>query len=121
MGGLSRFYVKNFLSHSADKFRRKVLYCCKNFAYRKSLVKRGGGEYQVSTSRNFCLTVPKIFRGRIPHCCNNFGYRKSLDKRGGEYQGFPSKFFCFIVAKNFVGELLCAVFQSFSGSEKDFE
>ena len=23
--------------------------------------------------------------------------------------------------ENFVGELLCAVFQSFSGSEKDFE
>ena len=79
-----------------------------------------GGEYQVFTSKNFCLTVPKIFRGRIPHCCNNFGYRKSLDRRG-EYQGFPSRFFCFIVAKNFVGELLCAVFQSFSGSEKDFE
>ena len=74
-GGLSSFYVENFLSHSAENFR-----------------------------------------GRIPHCCNNFGYRKSLDKRG-EYQGFPSKFFCLIVAKNFVGELLCAVFQSFSGSE----
>ena len=41
--------------------------------------------------------------------------------RGGEYQGFPSKFFCLIVAKNFVGELLCAVFQISSGSEKYFE
>ena len=78
-GFLSRFYFKNFLSHSADKFRRKILYCCNNFAYRKVWL------------------------------------------RGGEYQGFSSKFFCLIVAKNFVGELLCNVFQSFSGSEKDFE
>ena len=29
--------------------------------------------------------------------------KKFMDKRGGEYQHFPSKFFC-LSAKNFVGE-----------------
>ena len=27
-GGVSRFFVKNFLSHSAEKFRRGTLLCC---------------------------------------------------------------------------------------------
>ena len=27
-----------------------------------------------------------------------------MDKRGGEYQDFPSKFFCLTVPKNFAGE-----------------
>ena len=45
-----------------------------------------------------------------------------MDKRGvgggGEYQDFPSKFFCLTVPKNFVGEHFCAVFQKICGSEK---
>ena len=32
------------------------------------------------------------------------GTEKSLDKKGGEYQYFPSKFFCLTVPKFFVGE-----------------
>ena len=36
-GGVSRFSVENFLSHSAEIFRRGILYCCINFGYRKSL------------------------------------------------------------------------------------
>ena len=47
------------------------------------------------------------------------GIEKSLDKKeGGEYQDFPSKFFCHRVPKNLVVELFCAVFQKYSGSEK---
>ena len=42
-GGLSRFSAEVFLSHSAEKFRRGILYCCNTFGYRKSLDKRGGG------------------------------------------------------------------------------
>ena len=40
-----------------------------------------------------------------------------MDKRG-EYQGFPSNFFCLTVPKKSVGEPFCAVFQKISGSEK---
>ena len=57
------FAWKNFLSHSAENFRRGILYCCINFGYRKSLDKRGGGEFQDIPSKIFCLTVPKNFVG----------------------------------------------------------
>ncbi len=30
-GGVSRFSVEKFLSHSAEKFRRGILYCCISF------------------------------------------------------------------------------------------
>ena len=56
-GGVWSFYVEKFLSHSADKFRRGILYCCINFGYRKSLDKRV--EYHDFLSKIFCLTVPK--------------------------------------------------------------
>ena len=59
-GGVSRCSVESFLSHIAENFRRGILYCCFNFAHRKSLEKRWA-EYQDSTSNFFCLTVPKYF------------------------------------------------------------
>ena len=42
-GGGSTFSVENFLSRSAENFRKGILYCCNNFGYRKSLDKGGGG------------------------------------------------------------------------------
>ena len=51
-GRVSRFSVENFLSHSAENFRRGILYCCFSFGYRKSLDKRGG-EYQDIPSKIF--------------------------------------------------------------------
>ena len=59
--GVLLFSVENFLSHSAENFRRGIRYCCINFGYRKSLEKRG--EYQGFPSKIFCLTVPKISVG----------------------------------------------------------
>ena len=59
-GGVSRFSVENFLSHSAEIFRRGILYCCNNFGYRKSLDKRGG--------------IP-IFRRSFSHCTKIFHWR----------------------------------------------
>ena len=61
--GVSRFSVENFLSHSAENFRRGILYCCNNFGYRKSLDKRGGGGVARFPSKIFYLTVPKISVG----------------------------------------------------------
>ena len=40
--GVSRFSVENSLSHTAEKFRRGINYCCSIFGYRKSLDKRRG-------------------------------------------------------------------------------
>ena len=94
-------FCRIFLSHSAEKFRRGIFYCCNTFGYRNSLFK--GGSITIFR-RGFCLTVPKCFIGEhfgvffyrtffshsaenfrrgILYCCNNFGYRKSLDKGGG--------------------------------------
>ena len=58
---MPRFYVEKFLSHSAEKFRRRTFYCSTNFGYPKSLDRRRRGEYQDFPSKFFCLTVPKNF------------------------------------------------------------
>ena len=65
-GGVSSFYVENFLSHSAENFRGGIPHCCNLFGYRKGLVK-SGGEDQDFRSKFFCLTAPKIFVGE-PFC-----------------------------------------------------
>ena len=61
-GGASRFSVENFLSHSAENFRRAILQYCNNFGYRKCLDKKG--VHQDFPSKTFCLTVPKNFVGQ---------------------------------------------------------
>ena len=65
--GVSRFSVKNFLSQSAEKFRRITLLRCvsENFRQSKSLrIRRGRGGRNFKIFRQkFCLTVPKVFVG----------------------------------------------------------
>ena len=57
VGGVSRFSVKNFLSHSAEKFRRRTIQCATDFGYRKILCfKKFCHDF---VSKFFCLTVPK--------------------------------------------------------------
>ena len=58
-GGVLRFSVENFLSHSAEKFRMCTVYCVLNFGYRKNLCFRG--LFHDFPSKIFCLTVPKPF------------------------------------------------------------
>ena len=44
-GGVSRFSVEKFFSHSAEKIRRGIFYCFINFRYRKMLgIKQGRGD-----------------------------------------------------------------------------
>ena len=50
-GGGIKIFHRLFLSHSAEKLRRGVLYCCNSFGYRKTLVKRG--EHQGFPSKIF--------------------------------------------------------------------
>ena len=42
-GGVSRFSVKNFLSHSSKNFRRGTIQWFSTSGYRKMLGTRGGG------------------------------------------------------------------------------
>ncbi len=111
-GEVSRFSVEIFLSHSAEDFRRGLLYCCINFWGR-------GGGYQNFTSKNFCLTVPtKISAGESFIVAINSGIEKSLEERGGgRYQDFPSTIFCLKVpTKISVGE--CFIVALISVTEK---
>ena len=89
-GGVSRFSVQNFSSHSAEVFRTGIL-CCINFGYRKSLDK-GGGVSRFSVE-NFSSHSAENFRGGILYCCINFGIRKGLDKKGGSFTVFRRTFF----------------------------
>ncbi len=120
-GWVSRISVNNFLSHSADeKFRRRILYCCINFGYRKSLEQRGGGVTRFSV-KNFCLTVPtKISVGESFIVALISGIEKSLEKRGGGYQDFPSKKFCLTVPKISVGESFTVAFVFLEGGVSNF-
>ena len=86
-GGVSRFSVENFLSHSAEIFLRGTLNCFTNFRYRKSLDRRGGGRgeyYQDFPSKIFCLTVPKIFLGEPLIVSLTSGTEKVWIGGGGE-------------------------------------
>ena len=98
-GGVSRFSVKNFLSHSAENFRMCTVYCVINFGYRKNLCFRGLCHDFPST--NFCLTVPKPLVEELSMLC----FRKYLvaikfmDKREGEISRFHSKILCLYISQ----------------------
>ena len=83
-GGISRFSVEIFMSHSTEKIREHPFNVSENLGYRKILCIIGG------------IT---IFRRK-------FLVSKSYMDEEGEYQDFPSKIFCLAVPKNFVGESL---------------
>ena len=78
-GGISTYSVEFFLSHSADNFRRGILYCCSIFGYRKSLDKKGGGVSRFFVKK-FLSHSAEYFCREILYSCSIFGYRKSLDK-----------------------------------------
>ena len=62
-GGLSRYSVENYLSHSAEKFRgwRESLSVSFISGIDKVWTRWGGKQYPDFPSKMFCLTVPKEF------------------------------------------------------------
>ena len=112
-GGESRFSVENFSSHSAENFRRRILYCCTKFGYRKSLEKRGGEVPTFSVENVLCHSAENLCRG-IFYCFINFGYRKGLDNKWGVSR-FSVENFCLTVPKLNVVESFTNAFVS--GSE----
>ena len=60
VGGVSRFSVENFLSHSDEKFRRAILHCCNNFGYRENLDERGGGSIKIFRGKFFVSQCRKV-------------------------------------------------------------
>ena len=90
--GVSSLFVENFLSHSSEKLRRGILYCCNIFGYQKSLDKREG-EYQDFPSKIFGLTVPKNFVGGPFSVSLISGTEKVWIREGGSIKIFRRNFF----------------------------
>ena len=65
---VSQFSLKNFSSHSAEKFRRGTLLCCvsENFRLPKSLCIRGGGGVSRFSVENFLSHSAENFRRGAP-------------------------------------------------------
>ena len=76
-----------------------------------------GGGYHVSSSKNFCLTVPKNFVGEHFGVSEKFGYRKILCIReGGVSSFFVESFLSHSIEKFRWGTLRC--FRKFRVSQK---
>ena len=105
---VSRFSVEKFLSHSAENFRRGILYCCINFVCRKSLDKRKGIS-RIYVEIFLSGSAERLRRG-ILFCFNDFGYLKGLDKRGGgEIQILRRNFFSHSAESFRRGILYCCI------------
>ena len=80
-GEYQDFSVENFSSHSAENFRRGILYCCNNFGYRKSLDKGGGYHDFPSKFLSHCT---EIFHWRTLWCFRKILLSKNfMHSRGG--------------------------------------
>ena len=98
MGGVSRFSVKSFLSHSAKKFRREESF---SVSIISGIEKLHVAEAYVTVSdflsKFFCVTVPKKLVGE-PFCA--VFQQKFMDKRGG-VSSFSVENFLTHIAENF--------------------
>ena len=92
IGGVSTISVGIFLSHSAEIFRRGIVYCCINFGNRKGLDKKGGS-FKLFR-RKIYVSVPRIFVGESFTVALISGIEKVwIGRGGGSIKIFHRKFF----------------------------
>ena len=102
-GGISRFSVEIFMSHSAENFRKGILLFLRKFLVPKSFMNEKGGitffrpKFLVSQCRKVSWASLQCFR--------KIGLSKNFMHNRG-YHNFPSKIFFLTVPKNFVKEPL---------------
>ena len=97
--GVSRFSVENFLSHSADKIRRRTLLCFKRILVSK-FFKQKKGEASRSCRLFLSHTTKKTSPGNHSAFQKISGREKCfMDERGGWFHDFLSKSFCLTVPK----------------------
>ena len=78
---MSHFSVGNYLSHSAENFRKEPFEVSEKLEYRKILCIMGW--YHDFPSKVFSFTVPRNFVGE-PFCVSeNFLYGSKFEKEGG--------------------------------------
>ena len=114
-GGVSRFSIETFSSHSAENFRKGILYCCNNFGYRESLDK-GGGEYHDFPSK-FLSHCTEIFHWRNTLVFQKNSFIENFHAYGGASR-FCRNFLSHKTEKTSPGNH--SVFQKISGREKNF-
>ena len=91
-GGSIKIIRPIFLSHSVEKFRRGILYCCINFRWRKSLWTRGGkGVSRFSIKDFLSHSAENLHRELFTVAL--FSGTEKVWIEGGEYQDNPSIFF----------------------------
>ena len=119
-GGVSIFSAENYLSDSAENFRRWGESFSVSFISGIDKVWISGGrQYQDFPSKFFCLTVPKSLVREPLKVSLSSGMEKIFASEVNvTIFDFLSKFFCLTVPKNFLGEPFSAVFHKIFGSEK---
>ena len=104
-GGVSRYYVENFFSHSAENLRRESFTVALISGTEKVL--RRGGSIKILRQNFFFLTVSKNSVRESLSVALISGTEKVYGQEGGrEYQYFPSKILCLTEPKTSVGNPL---------------
>ena len=98
-GGLSRFAVEIFMSHSAENFRKGILLFLRKFLVAKSFMDEKGGI--TFFRRKFLVSQCRKISWPSLQCFRKFGVSKNFMHNRG-YHNFLSKIFCLTVPKNFV-------------------
>ena len=112
-GGLSRFSVEIFMSHSAENIRKRILLFLRKFLVSKSFMDEKGGI--TFFRRKVLVSQCRKISWASLQCFRKFGVSKNFMHTRG-YHVFPSKIFCLTVPKNFVG--IRSMFQKIWGIEK---
>ena len=104
-GGVSRFSVEKFWSHSAENFRQRILlFLRKKLVWKSFMDEKGAITFLrriilVSQCRKLSSQNPTVFEKKI-------GLKKFYGWKGG-YHVSPSNYFGFTVSKTFVRESQC--------------
>ena len=82
---MSRFFVQNILSHSAENFRRgpDSVLCFRKVPVAKKFMDKRAGEVNRFSNESFLSQGAENLRGGTLLCVIIFGYRKSLNERVG--------------------------------------
>ena len=102
--GVSRIFVKNFMSHSAEDFHRGTLLCFRDFLVSENVRDKRQGRDHENPSKLFCLRLHKNF-SVAPFSLSLF---LSIEKFS-LLEGFVTifcRFFCLALQKNFIVERL---------------
>ncbi len=112
--GASRFSIGNFLSHSTENYRRRIVSSFNNFGYRKTLDK-SGGSIKIFRRKCFVSECRKVSYGKPSVLCfRKFPVaKKFMDKRGGASRFSVENCLSHRAEKLGNGTLLCCVLESF--------